>query len=56
MQKDKFTFFLIDRLTVSDAPDESNIIDSLAELRSLLADNLLPCVSIVWHRAFKMPV
>lgn len=43
MQRDKYTFFLIDRSTESDSPEEAHIVDSLVELRPLLTDNLLAC-------------
>lgn len=56
IQRDKYSFFLIDRSSVTDVPDEACIVESLIELRSLLTENHLICVSIMAHRTFKLPV
>lgn len=53
-QKDKYSFFLIDRPAESDTPDESNILESLIELRALLTDNRLTMVSISTHGSFRL--
>lgn len=53
-QKEKFSFFLIDRPEVPDSPDETCIFESLIDLKSLLVENQLSRVAIMAHPSFRL--